>query len=96
MLAVFFVKEINLVVKDFDADQDRSLLVAAAAEGLHLASLWILQIYVLVIVVQVIILRVNLVEEEWQEDEVVVEVLEKVLVNLVEVEGCCWCLHVVL
>ena len=75
MFAVFFVEEIDLVVKDFDTDQDRPSLVTTAAEGLHLASLWILLIYVLVIVIQAIILRVNLIKEEWQEDKVVVEVL---------------------
>jgi len=74
VVTVFFVEEIDLVVEDFDADQDRSLIFTAPTKGLHLASLWVLLIYVLVVVVD-LVTRVNLVEEERQEDEVMVEVL---------------------
>ena len=50
----------------------------------------------LMVVGEVTILCVDVVEEEWQQDEVMVEILEKVLVDLVEVESCCWCLNVIL
>lgn len=96
MFTVFFVEEINLVVKDFYADQDCSPLIATATQSLHLAGLWVLLVYMLVIVVDVILPCINIVEEERQEDEVVVEVLQKVLVDLVQVKRRCWSLHVVL
>jgi len=96
MFTVFFVEEINLIVKDFHADQDHSPLIATATQGLHLASLWVLLVYMLVIVVDVILSFFYIGEEEGQEDEVMVEVLQKMLVDLVQVKGRCWCLHVVL
>ena len=96
VVAVFLVEEINLVVEDLDTDQDSSLLFTAATKSFHFTSFCTLLVDVFMVICEVVILGVDVVEEEWQQDEVMVEVLEKVLVYLAEVKSCCWCLHIVL
>lgn len=88
---MLFIKEVYLIVEDLHADQDGSLVLGAPADGFHFAGVGILLEDVLVVVVQcraLLAAAVQSVKEEWEQHEVVVEVLEQLLVGLhYQVEG---------
>ena len=84
MVPVFLVKQVDLVVQDLHTHQHRSLVLLAATESLHLASLCVFLVNVLVIIT---ISCIYFIEEERQKNQVMVEILKQILVDLGEVRG---------
>lgn len=74
MVSEFLVEEVDLVVQHLYAYQHGSLLLSAAAEGLHFARFRVFLVDMFVIVIGLVV--VNLIEEEREQHQVVVEVLK--------------------
>ena len=78
MVPILLIKQVNLIIKYLNTDQNSSLLLRTPAHSLHLPSGTILLKNMLVIVIQgrhFVFHGVDLVEEEGEKDEVMVEVL---------------------
>ena len=79
MISKLFVEKVNLVVQNFDTDQNYSFFVSTAADGFFFACLWILAYHMLMIIN---VALVQLMKEEWQENQVVIKVLHQSFVNI--------------
>ena len=78
MVPILLIKQVNLIIKYLNTDQNSSLLLRTPAHSLHFPSGAIFLKNMLVIVVQgrhFVFHGVDLVEEEGEKDEVMVEVL---------------------
>ena len=92
MIPELLIKQVNLVVEHLDTHQYRSLIMAAPTYCFIQAGLRILSVLVLVrwVVFHRLRIVIGLVEEEWQQNQVVVEVLQQTLVYTCEIYVRSW------
>lgn len=78
MLTELFIKEINLIVKYFNAYENASFVVPTAADSFLLSSFRILteHMFVIWILFHCFWVIVNFIKVEWQKYQIMVEILK--------------------
>lgn len=77
MISKFLIKQIYLIIEDFDTNQHRSLIMPTTANSFVQASLWVFTVLMLMIWVyfHCFGIIVGFVKVKWEKNEVVVEIL---------------------
>lgn len=78
MLTELFVEQIDLVIEDFNTNEDASFVVAATADGFLFTCFWVFteNVFVIWILFHCFGVVVDFVKVKWQQYQIVIKILK--------------------